>query len=162
MKTAVYLFAAIALLALGYCAFEFLRARTYQAREKGRFAHNSSLDGTSRSSPPAKKDPLHPTAGSAVAMLLIPRLGLSSIVIEGAEDAQLKLGPGHIRGTSFPGDGGNIGIAGHRDTFFRPLRYVRKDDTIEVTAYDREYSYKVVSTAIVSPDDVTVLYPQGR
>jgi sortase A len=95
-------------------------------------------------------------------MLLIPRLGLSSIVVEGAEDAQLKLGPGHIRGTSFPGESGNIGIAAHRDTFFRPLRYVRKDDTIEVTTQTREYSYKVVSTAVVSPDEVRVLYPQGR
>src|SRR5271167_1467870 len=102
MKTAVYLFVVIGLLALGYWALEFLRARTYQAREKSHFAHNSSLEGTSRSLPLAKKEPSHPAAGSAVAMLLIPRLGLSSIVVEGAEDAQLKLGPGHIRGTSFP------------------------------------------------------------
>jgi LPXTG-site transpeptidase (sortase) family protein len=153
MKTTVCFFAAIGLLALGYWMFEFFGARSYQARETKLFA---------RSSPPQVKEPSYPTPGSAVAILAIPRLGLTSIVVEGAEEPQLRLAPGHIRGTSFPGEGGNIGIAGHRDTFFRPLRFARKNDTITVTTRSKEYLYKVVSMTIVSPNDISVLYPQNR
>jgi sortase A len=162
MKRTSYVFAAVGLLALGYWWFELFETRSYQARETRLFVHEPTTAGTSPSSPPALRDRSSPPTGSAVAILAIPRLGLSSIVVEGADDLQLKLGPGHITGTSFPGEGGNIGIAGHRDTFFRPLRFARKNDTITVTTRANEYLYKVVSTEIVSPDNTTVLYSQGR
>src|SRR5664279_1488691 len=67
-----------------------------------------------------------------------------------------------IPGTALPGKQGNIGIAGHRDTSFRPLRFIRKDDMIALTTLHGTSRYRVVSTKIVGPDDVQVLYPTGR
>jgi sortase A len=70
--------------------------------------------------------------------------------------------PGHIPGTPLPGQSGNVTIAGHRDTFFRPLRLIRKNDTMKLTTLRGEDQYRVVSTDIVAPDDIHVLYPTGR
>jgi len=132
MKTPANIFAVLSLLALGYWAVVFVSARRYQARETRRFVRERHAEPAtpSRSEFPATQKRPYPGTGSLVAMLEIPRLGLSAIVIEGAEERELKLGPGHIRGTCLPGDGGNTGVAGHRDTFFRPLRLIREDDTI--------------------------------
>jgi sortase A len=94
-----------------------------------------------------------------IGSLTIPRLGLSTIVVEGAGDRELKLAAGHIPGTSLPGQAGNVGIAAHRDTFFRPLRRIRKDDAIVLTTLNGKFGYRVVSTDIVTPDDVQVLFP---
>jgi len=81
------------------------------------------------------------------------------MVVEGAGERDLKLAAGHVPGTSLPGEAGNAGIAGHRDTFFRSLRLIRKNDAISVTTSSGEYQYRVVSIEIVEPDDVQVLYP---
>ena len=56
-----------------------------------------------------------------------------------------------------PGVAGNIGIAAHRDTFFRPLRNIRKNDVITLTTVSAEYRYRVVSTKVVDPGDISVL-----
>src|SRR5260370_589049 len=69
---------------------------------------------------------------------------------------------GHIPGTAVPGQTGNVGISGHRDTFFRPLRNIRQNDTITVTTLVGEYRYRVVSTKIVGPSDVAVLGRSGK
>jgi sortase A len=165
-------FAAVGLLALAYWAFEFVSARVYQAQETRRFASERHAEprpadtaadiamDAAKSSTPAERP--YPSSGSVVAMLAIPRLGLSTVVVEGTEARELKLGPGHIPGTSLPGEGRNVGIAGHRDTFFRPLRLIRINDTIQVITRDQEYRYTVVSTKIVGPEDVQVLYPAGH
>jgi sortase A len=151
MKIVGNVFAALGVLALGYWAWELVSARIYQAQQTRIFT--SKLPSAAA---------LYPSTGSTVALLTIPRLGLESIVVEGAEERELKLGPGHIPGTSLPGGGGNVGMAGHRDTFFRPLRLIRKDDAIKVITHQQEYRYKVVSTKIVAPEDVQVLYPAGH
>ena len=167
MKTLGNVFAVLGLLALGYWAVELVGARLYQVQEMRRFTYKRQAEphtaGTaSRPKSAATAERPYPSTGSAVAMLAIPRLRMSAIVLEGAEERELKLGPGHIRGTSLPGDGGNIGVAGHRDTFFRPLRLIRRNDTIKVMVQAREYEYRVSSTEIVGPDDIQVLYPTGH
>lgn len=106
--------------------------------------------------PQKKKTSLSPLSCRAPA---IPRVGISAEVIEGDDAADLKLAPGHIPGTALPGQHGNIGIAAHRDTFFRPLRFIRKGDLIGLTTLSGTYRYRVVSTQIVTPDDVQVLGP---
>jgi sortase A len=157
MRRATNIFAAVGLLALGYCAVEFAGAWLYQTRETQRFTINlpSHPDTTVERRPRL-------AIGSTVAILTIPRLGLSTIVVEGAEPRQLKLGPGHIRGTAWPGDGGNVGVAAHRDTYFRPLRLVHSGDTITVRTQAQEYVYQVISLKIVEPNDVEVLRPTGH
>jgi sortase A len=74
----------------------------------------------------------------------------------------LRRAVGHIAGTALPGQTGNIGIAAHRDTFFRPLRNIRRDDVITLTTLGGEYHYRVVSTKIVDPNDVAVLNSDGK
>ena len=64
---------------------------------------------------------------------------------------------GHIPGTPLPGQQGNVAIAGHRDTFFRALRNIRKDDEITLATLDGSYRYRVDSTKVVEPEDTQVL-----
>ena len=89
-------------------------------------------------------------------------LGVSVVVVEGTEESSLRRAAGHIAGTALPGQPGNVGIAGHRDTFFRPLRNVRHGDIIILATLRGEYRYHVVSTEVVKPDNVAVLRPNGH
>ena len=85
------------------------------------------------------------------------RLGLSVIVLEGTSAATLRRAAGHITGTAVPGEPGNVGISGHRDTFFYPLRDVRTADVVTVTTRAGAFRYRVVSVTVVQPDDTGVL-----
>jgi sortase A len=100
-----------------------------------------------------------PPAGTLLGRLEAPSLRLSAAVLEGSDDATLGRGAGHIEDTALPGDAGNVGIAGHRDTVFRPLRAAKAGDAIDLTTADRVYHYRISRTAIVNPDDVYVLDP---
>ena len=71
----------------------------------------------------------------------------------------LRLGAGHIEGTPLPGEAGNSGIAGHRDTFFRELKDIRRNDEIQFQTATGLYHYKVDWMAVVAPDDTSVLAP---
>ena len=102
------------------------------------------------------------SARELVGRMEIPRLRISVAVAEGTDVATLRRAAGHIPGTSLPGQAGNIGIAGHRDTMFRPLRHARPGDLILLVTAQGEYRYRIVSTTIVSPSDVTVLNPDGH
>ena len=105
---------------------------------------------------PAQNQPPVET-GDVIGRLQIPRLKLSAVVREGADHDTLDVALGHIPGTSFPGQPGNVGVAGHRDTLFRGLRKIEKDDVIRFETPNGEYSYQVESTGIVKPQDVDVL-----
>jgi sortase A len=83
-------------------------------------------------------------------------------VLEGSDDATLRRAAGHIEETPLPGQPGNIGIAGHRDTIFRPLRGVHVGDAVDLTTRDRVYHFRVAATKIVEPDDVHVLNPTSE
>jgi sortase A len=96
-----------------------------------------------------------------IGRLEIPRLNLAVMVREGADESTLSRAVGHIPGTALPGNVGNVGLAGHRDTFFRALRNIRADDTIEMQTTAGTYRYVVKSTRIVTPRDVSVLEASG-
>jgi sortase A len=124
------------------------------------------LFGASRTSPPVeeKAEKLQPApraktlqSGLLLGRLRISRLQVAVMVREGASESTLRRAVGHIPGTALPGDVGNVGLAGHRDTFFRPLANVRKDDTIDLETDQSTFHYLVTSTQIVSPRDVEVL-----
>lgn len=100
-----------------------------------------------------------PAAGMLVGRLEAPTVKLSTVVLEGSDDATLSRGSGHIEDTPFPGQPGNVGIAGHRDTTFRALRNIRVGDALEFTTANRLYRYRISQTQIVGPDDVYVLDP---
>ncbi len=95
------------------------------------------------------------------ARLEIPRLALSVLVSEGTSALTLRRAVGHIEGTAIPGTIGNIGLAGHRDTFFWPLRNIRLQDVIMLTTDEGMFEYRVVSKRIVPPTEVSVLAPDA-
>jgi sortase A len=93
------------------------------------------------------------------ARLTIARLNLTTMIEEGVGAATLRHAAGHIPSTALPGDSGNVGVAGHRDTLFRSLRGIRKHDRIVISTLSNDYDYEVTGTAIVNPDNVAVLAP---
>ena len=105
--------------------------------------------------PPAPKQLDHSLfhRGDTVAKLEIPRLGGEWYIVEGTDDSDLRLGPGHLPGTAFPGEKGNCVIAGHRDTQFRKLKDIRKGDEIVLTTSIGSSRYRVTGYDIVKPSD---------
>jgi sortase A len=98
-----------------------------------------------------------PPAPVVMGRLEIPRLGIRVMVREGIDDETLKVAVGHIPGTARPGEAGNIGLAAHRDTFFRALRDVRKGDLMRLTTLDGSETYRVATARVVDPAEVGVL-----
>jgi sortase A len=153
----------VSALALCYCLAVFLEAKFYQTREARDFARELRLKEVNKAAPiDSIAAVATPDKHGVVGRLEIARLGLSVMVVEGVDDIDLKRAVGHIPGTALPGESGNVGIAGHRDTFFRPLRSIQLDDTITVSTLQGASRYRVVSTNVVRPEDIQVLYPTGR
>jgi len=93
----------------------------------------------------------------ALAVLRITGIGLEVPVLDGTDILSLNRGVGWIRGTTQPGHVGNIGIAGHRDGFFRGLKDLRMGDRVELVTHDRTDTFVVDNVQVVSPQDVSVL-----
>ena len=147
---------AFAFVAFAYCAYVMTESWIFQRQEDRNLerlvvAHQTAVIDTSPVSEP----------GGLIGRISVARLGVSVIVMEGTTGPTLRRAAGHISGTALPGQQGNVGIAAHRDTFFRPLRDIRKDDLITITTSKREFRYRFVSTQIVDPDDVSVLNSDG-
>ncbi|MGA7411405.1 MAG: class D sortase [Bryobacteraceae bacterium] len=104
--------------------------------------------------------PPRPANGDLLGRLEIPRLNLAAIVREGVDDDTLRRAVGHIPSTALPGEAGNFSIAAHRDTLFRALKDIRKDDRVTFQSDNRTFTYEVVSTRIVKPTDISVLEPE--
>ena len=94
-----------------------------------------------------------------LAMLHIRRLGIAVPVLEGTDEWTLNRAAGHIDGTVRPGADGNVGIAGHRDGFFRALKDVQSGDVVELETTIGVDHYRVERSWIVQPEDVSVLAP---
>ncbi len=153
---------------LAYCGFVLADAWLFQKWERrqlerllaGRQDSNAGALQTASSSSAETAPPA--VANGLIGRIEIPRLGLSAMVIEGISGRTLRRAVGHIPGTALPGRPGNVGISGHRDTFFRPLRNIRENDIITLTTLFGEYRYRVVSTEVVDPYDVAVLNATGN
>jgi len=151
----------VAMVTLGYFAYVSVEARVYQTRE------NRALDAILASAPPpaASRPPATSLAraravsGGTVGRIEIPRLGISAVVRAGDDASTLRLAVGHIPGTAFPGEPGNVGLAAHRDTFFSRLGDVVPDDEVRVVTPDGTFVYRVERTNVVEPTDVWVLDP---
>lgn len=143
----------IGFLLIGYGLFEVAGGRIYQAW-RGR-----QLDRVLDSLPaqPATQHRVSFRPGSAIGRLEIPRLGMSVVVLEGSDTDTLQLGVGRLRNSSLPGEPGNVVLAAHRDTFFRPLRDIRHGDRISLRTTQGTFAYTVDWTKVVSPTDVEVL-----
>jgi sortase A len=140
----------------------FVRDEAHWLLSRGRV--NSESAEAPKPAPPPTSQPqvvAPPGPQSVIGRLEIPRLKLAVMVREGADESTLSRAVGHIPGTALPGNVGNVGLAGHRDTFFRALRNIQADDTIEMQTTAGTYRYVVKSTRIVTPRDVSVLEASG-
>lgn len=145
------------ILALGYVGFTLLDARLYQASAKRSLESQIQLEKQTHELQP--KPTIRP--GDVLGRLDIPRLGISVAVLQGTSSRILRLGAGHIERTPLPGENGNIGIAGHRDTFFRGLKDIRKNDEIQLQTATGLLRYDVEWAKVVEPGDTTVLGPSA-
>lgn len=96
------------------------------------------------------------------AVLRIPSLDLEVPVYAGASEWNLNRGAGRIEGTPTAGSAGNVGIAGHRDGFFRPLKDIRVGDLLYMDTVQGQTTYRVTRMSIVSPDAIEVLNDTAR
>jgi sortase A len=103
-----------------------------------------------------------PKSHDVIAWLDVPRLHISTAVLEGDDDLALRLGAGHIPGTPLPGTAGNVAIAAHRDSFFRSLGGIEPQDRIRLRTPEGDSEYTVESTRIVRPSNVSVLANSGQ
>jgi sortase A len=94
-----------------------------------------------------------------IALLSIQKIHLEVPVFNGTDDLTLNRGVGRILGTARIGQRGNLGIAGHRDGFFRGLKDVVPGDVVELVLPGGTVKYVIGKIQIVSPGDVHVLQP---
>jgi sortase A len=155
-----------ALLAVGivlgsWCAAVLLQARYTAALPPPPAPSASAAATLPGDASPAPTSPPHASVdrGSWIARLEAPSVHLSATVLEGSDDDTLARAAGHIEDTALPGQPGNLAIAGHRDTIFRPVRKLRVGDPLIVRTRDRVYRYRVTRLFVVKPEDVYVLDP---
>jgi sortase A len=166
----------VGLFCFGYFGYAYTETALYQAFETRELdailaaaPPVPAVEGTSGTRPgvavsetevvlsPARR--LRPAAGTTLGRLEIPRLSVSAIVRAGSDSRTLRLAVGHIGGTSLPGEPGNIGLAAHRDTFFRRLGEIREDDLVRFVTTEGTFVYRVEGTQVVDPHDTWVLNP---
>ena len=120
-----------------------------------KYAVNYDLWSTKRIT--AYEESLSQHFAPPVAVLEIPKIALEVPVFEGTDDLTLNRGVGRIIGTARPGEGGNVGIAGHRDGFFRGLKDITVGDKIDLRTLNGTETYEVTSILITDPTDIRVL-----
>lgn len=150
LRGAGYFFLMVGLLAFGYCDSAVARGQNVQTPDIAKFKY-AALRAASA-----------PISESAViGEIIVPRLSLKVLVAEGVSDDVLKRAAGHIPETPLPGEWGNVAVAAHRNTFFRPLQRIHLGDVIALKTADASYLYQVEYTSIVEPTDVQVLQSSG-
>lgn len=153
LRAMLYLFTISGILLLVYAGYSIADAHAYQALEKIRF-ESAKVSGSD--------EPRHVVQGDVIGEMEVARLGLKAIVVQGDSPKILRRAVGHIVETALPGKQGNVALAGHRDSFFRPLRNIRPGDAITLKTLDGDFQYEVEFTAIVPPTDTGVLQPSGE
>jgi LPXTG-site transpeptidase (sortase) family protein len=123
----------------------------------------SAGDSTQNTTPTAKPAQHTPVKlGSPFARIVIPRIELDEIVVEGVNEKQLALGPGHMEETAWPGEIGNMVISGHRVTHSRPfynLDRLKIGDPVIIYTKSQKFTYNVVEKKVVLPTDLSVIKP---
>jgi sortase A len=175
----------IAVLALGWFSYVQAEAYFFQGEQSRRLdallysrSNSAAVPGGAAASPADEALPFPalpagesaasvPTAprpkvydaapGDLLGRIEIPRLHVSAAIIEGDDTDDLRHAVGHIPGTALPWESGNIGLAGHRDSFFRSIGSLRDGDQIVLTTIRGTFQFRAAEFAIVKPDDVGVL-----
>jgi len=123
--------------------------------------------------PAAKRVPLATVArrfrtssstGQAVGRLVVPRMGLSTVIVAGTDTASLQKGPGLDERTHMPGEGQLVYIAGHRTTYLAPFSHIdrlKPGDRVQLSTPYARFEYRVTGHAIVPATDVGRLQSRG-
>jgi sortase A len=170
----------IGILALGYYGYASADARIFQAYQTRQFEQTvrhptpgSPVVETSNPPIPIGGPPpqaarsnafgfdIPGSPGSVLGRIEIKRIELAVMILEGTDNRALRRAVGHIPKTALPGQPGNVGIAGHRDTFFRDLRKIEKNDEITLTTLNGSFRYVADFSEVVEPNDTEVLYPSS-
>jgi sortase A len=159
LERALWALALLAIGFLGYVELDRMLSEARQTRRLNELAPATSIAAPASgltSSAPAAMRPA-PANGEPIGRLEIPGVGISAIVAAGTDDLTLRRGVGHIDGTALPGEPGNVGLAGHRDTIFRGLRKLRPADRIFLVTAGGTFEYSVESLRTVAPERNDVL-----
>ena len=160
-RRASLVFLAAGAVLLTYWVYVDIQARLYQASETLRFESkppaSPSLMRSAIRRGIEKAVRLETRRAPATSRIEIPRIGLSSVVVEGVDSSNLTIAVGHVPGTALPGENGNVALAGHRDTFFRKLREIRRGDAITLTTPKASYRYSVELVEVVEPSYLQAL-----
>jgi sortase A len=163
--TARYFFLALAIVCLGLYGYAYIKRvlyQTYESREFDRMPEAAGAEVASSGNPITRVGRARlPIPTALIGRLSVPRLHLSAMVREGIDGNTLDLAVGHIPATALPGQAGNVGVAGHRDTFFRGLKDLKDGDEIQFSTLRGDFQYVVESLVIVEPDYVEVLAPSS-
>ena len=112
-----------------------------------------------KASPRLSADKRRHPRGELLGRFEVPRLNLSYVVLAGTDNRTLDRSIGHVEGTADIGESGNIGIAGHRNTHFRKLEWILRDDEIKLSSPNAEFRYRVEWIRLFNPADLEVLDP---
>ena len=145
---------------VGFVAVKAIRAERCAA-QASKSVRSPQLPKTAGSTGAQDKGKVGST-NKVIGRLTISLLKLSVPIMRDDEDGDLLQGVGHVPGTAMPGGLGTVGLAGHRDTYFRPLRGIRQDMDIQLSGRSGTFHYLVDSTEIVEPAEVRVLDMQAR
>jgi sortase A len=118
-------------------------------------AVDGAANTTTTDAPKPQADPDDPP--SLIGELEVPHLRIATAIVEGDDGTALRRGAGHVPGTAFPGESGNVVLAGHRDTVFRRLGELQRGDRLRLTTRQGVFDYRVARTLLVSPRDVWVV-----
>ena len=145
-------------------SFEQARQQQIESRTDlaGNLSHESAESKPADSTSAISVAGARPHGSIPLAILRIPRIHLEAPVLRGTDEITLNRGAGQIAGTAAPGEKGNIGIAGHRDSFFRNLKDISQGDVIELETTSASTTYVVERILITGPDDTSVLQPSGE
>src|SRR5262245_37752192 len=152
-----------------YRAIQYQRAESErldrameQKVEKNRTLESEPIESPTIERAPQPMSSVGKPDHELIGRLEIPRLNLSVMVVDGDDDATLKRAAGHLPETPLPWEFGNSAVAGHRDSFFRPLSSIKLNDRLRLITPHGAFHYAVSKLRIVQPDDLSVLAPTGR
>jgi sortase A len=160
LRLAQWFFLGAGLFMLMYAGGTAAYAGIYQRYQSRKL--DKQVTAAKVSKPTIVEVPVDLAEGDVLGKLVISRIGVSVVVLQGVEETTLILGAGHVPGTPLPGVEGNVAIAGHRDTFFRKLEGITPGDTIQFATLHRSYEYVVDSSEIVPPEDTRPMESRGR
>lgn len=146
----------VGLALLGYVGTEYWGMHRSQKNLEAEWEHQAAVLNASSNSATSQQNIL---PEQMLTRLVVPKIGVDSIVVEGASRKALSEGPGHMKETVEPGETGNAVITGHRDTFFRHIYELNKGDQIQVQRNGRHFTYEVTGHKIVLPQDISVIKP---